>query len=152
MIQEQYFDRDRCWLLDTYHVELPEQNDRKFGYFFVDIEKRMICFGGKNERSFETWPGDSWNFEQFLAVYESSIDTLSVASIDWCTKRIFTRVNLSWFIPLLQKMIGGEQVKYEEANAAYQSVHPGKNLRLYPMNNSPIGFPETYMAQQDYNY
>jgi len=68
------------------------------------------------------------------------------------SKRIFKHADFSWLIPLLQKIVNGGSVPYEEANAAYQYVHPGKNLRLFPLTQIPRGFQESFLEQQDYNY
>jgi hypothetical protein len=68
------------------------------------------------------------------------------------SKRIFKHADFAWLIPLLQKIVNGGSMPYEEANAAYQSIDQGKNLRLFPLTQIPRGFQESFLEQQDYNY
>lgn len=128
----EHFDPDNHWLLAA--VSGMEGNNRYYELAHCSIPQGRLHITHRPiqwEIYHMDWgPGASWTFAELGEILETPPPNAN--SWEDHAQKLWKRLRLEWFTPVLQKLAAGESVTHTMVDKAHRDAHEGRALRLYP--------------------
>ncbi|MEO7098043.1 MAG: hypothetical protein ABI162_01690 [Luteolibacter sp.] len=150
MQNNSHFD-SQCWIVSSARQRMEGYYD--YFILYVVPNERLISLRTRSDMTgnfaYDEGPGKRWTCQEYLDLLETPGEKVWYLA-SGKAKLIFDLFQLSWFLPIIQRLGAGELVPYDEVNDLHQKRF-GKPLRLLPLSASNE-YREKFERELDYDY